>query len=256
MCTPAALEQAFQPLGLTLNPTKTQLWSPSGRDGLALQLHPLYTDVLPVLGGKLATSGETREGALVHLGGQANGLAEVTERLKEVWTALARLSKAGLTRQTVAALLRNYAGPASQYVLQLEQPSDAQVLDYDNLLTSLWETLAQRTFTDAAKKRLGLSTKLSGCGAQFAATRRHAAYWSMSCATLDKVVAGTRFSTVATFLEAVPQLAAKLETARQGLVQQGLSFNDGAPLANAVRSSLRQGMLVLMTQAKDPKQRF
>ena len=75
-----------------------------------------------------------------------------------------------------------------------------------------------------ASKRNASSTKLGGCGAQFAATRRHAAYWSMSCATLDEVVAGTRFSTVATFLEAVPQLAAKLETARQGLVQQGLSW--------------------------------
>jgi len=49
----------------------------------------------------------------------------------------------------------------------------------------------------------------------------------------------------------VPQLAVELETARQGLVQQGLSFNDGAPQANAVRSSLRQGMLVLMIQKKN-----
>ena len=110
--------------------------------------------MLPVLGGKLATAGENREEALTHLGGEANGLEEVTQRLREVWAALTRLNKAGLTRQAVAALLRNYAGPASQYVLQLEQPSDAQVLAYDNLLTQLWETLAERTFTDAAKQRL------------------------------------------------------------------------------------------------------
>ena len=248
--TLAALEQAFEPLGLKLNPTKTKLWSPSGRDGLPPQLYPHYTDALPVLGGELTTSEGHRDGALVHLGGHANGLEEVTERLREVWTALTKLSKAGLTRQAVAALLRNYAGPASQFVLQLEQPSDAQVLAYDNLLTSIWETLADRSFSDAAKQRLGLSTKLGGCGAQFAETRRHAAFWSMSCSTLEEVVAGTRFSTVADFLEVVPLLAAKLEAARQGLAQQGLAFNDGAALANAVRSSLRQGMLVQMIQKK------
>lgn len=201
-----------------------------------------------MLGGKLSTAGENREEALTHLGSEANGLEEVTHRLREVWAALTRLNKAALTRQAVEALLRNYAGPASQYVLQLEQPSDAQVLAYDNLLTQLWETLANRTFTDAAKQRLGLSTKVGGCGVQLAETRRHAAFWSISCSTLEEVVAGTRFSTVADFFEAVPQLAAKLKTARQGLAEQGLALNDGATLANAAHSSPGQGMLVCLIQ--------
>ena len=188
--------------------------------------------------------------SILRLGGEPAGLTEVTRRLKHVWDALSRLRKAGLKRQATAALLRSYAGAASQYALQLQIPTESQVQAYDNTLTTCWQTLADRPFDNSHKERLGLPLRYAGCGAQFAETRQYAAYWSSAAATIAEVAAQNRFQSVASFLEAVPHIAAKLDTARTGLVQQGVSSFDGVSLADALNSKLNQSLLVGLVQKR------
>ena len=65
---------------------------------------------------------------------EATGLKEATGRLKQLWSQLQRLQKGGLSKQTSAALLRAYAGPASQFALQLEQASLEHVTEYEAAL--------------------------------------------------------------------------------------------------------------------------
>ena len=132
-----------------------------------------------------------------------------------------------------------------------ESPSESRVVAYDKLLSDYWKTLADRTLTTESKERLGLPQRQSGCGVQYANTRRHAAFWRTGCATLQEVVADTRFPTAASFLEALPQYAAKLDAARQGLMQQGLTMSEGAPLADAlIRNSWTQSMFVGIVQKR------
>ena len=148
-------------------------------------------------------------------------------------------------------VLKNYAGAASQYSLQLEAPTQHEVDEYDKLITDCWQALADRTLTQESKDRLGLPQRMGGCGVQYASTRRHAAFWRTACVTLEEVTTDTGFPTAASFLEAAPQYSAKLEAARQGLAQQGLPLSDGAPLADALqRSNWTQSMLVGLVQKR------
>ena len=128
-----------------------------------------------MLGAHLLTPGDTDD-APVHLGSGEAGLATAARRLEKLWRQLFKLHKAGLARQAAAALLKVYAGPASQYNLQLDNATDAETEAYDNQLCGYWETLAERPLAGEARTLLGLPVKLGGCGAQLAATRRHAAY--------------------------------------------------------------------------------
>ena len=247
----AGLEEAFGRIGLQLNPAKTKVWSPAGRAAIQASLIRHYTDTLPVLGAGLGNNSANVEEPLLRLGGEPTGLTQVTQRLKGVWQTLSRLQAAGLTRQAVAALLKNYAGAASQYTLQLETPRQNEVEEYDNLLTECWQTLADRTLTQESKERLGLPQKMGGCGVQYASTRRHAAFWRTACVTLEEVATDAGFPTAASFLEAAPQYSAKLEAARQGLAQQGLALSEGAPLADALhRSNWTQSLIVGLVQKR------
>ena len=165
-----ALETALCPLGLTLNQGKTVVWSPAGPEGLPAELLPYYAPALPLLGRHLTAGGDTDEAPMVRGRETTGGLAAATSRLSSLWAKLETLQKAGLAKQAVAALLRSYAGAASQYTLQLEHASNADTHLYDTALVHFWEELAGRTFDEHAKTRLGLPGQLGGCGAQFAAT--------------------------------------------------------------------------------------
>ena len=60
------LEQALAPLGLVLNPSKTQVWSPTGAQNLPSELLRFWCPALPVLGRHLRTQGDQTD-APVHL---------------------------------------------------------------------------------------------------------------------------------------------------------------------------------------------
>ena len=167
-----------------------------------------WTLSLPVLGACLKARGDNLEAA-VHLGSSSGSLARVCERLTTLWHKLQQLVKAGLTKQAAAALLKSYAGPASQYPLQLESSTDAEVTNYDQQLTRCWEDLAERQFDESAKQQLGLPPKLGGCGVHYASTRRHAAFWATWTAAVDDVKKELGFSTVDDLLDAVPNLKAQ-----------------------------------------------
>ena len=156
----------------------------------------------------------------------------------------------GLSKQAAAALLRAYAGPASQYPLQLERASDEEVGQYDAALARCWEDLAERPLGDPARLRLGLPTALGGCGVLLASTWRLAAYWSTWTAAIKDVAAELGHSALADCLDTLPALAAQLTAVRQGLARQGMALSAGAALAEALGQSYPQRLLVGRAQKK------
>ena len=245
------LGEAVVPLGLTLNNRKTVVWSPTGTEGLPLELLVNYQPSLPVLGKHLSSQGDTVEAPVNFGANAASSLSEATARLSTLWNKLAPLLQAGLSRQAAGALLRTYAGAASQYSLQLEAASEADADTYDAALVHCWEQLADRSLTEEAKTRLGLPARLGGCGVQFAATRKHAAQWATWSKLLGDVLADTALSSAADLLDALPQLTTVLNAARRGLARQGVHLSEGAALADALRqSNYTQSLLVRQVQKK------
>ena len=244
------LQQAVAPLGLALNPRKTLVFSPNGQQELPAELLCHWVTSLPVLGAHLRAPGDNQDAPL-QLGGDSDGLEQATTRLGKLWKELQRLHKAGLTQQATASLLRSYAGAASQYPLQLEQATNNSVQQYDDTLLACWQELADRPLTEEARARLGLPTRLGGCGVQFAATRQHAAYWASWLAVVSEVSAELGHASVADFVDALPNLAAQLAQARDGLAAQGMVLSDGAALSEALRSPYPQRLLVGRVQKKN-----
>ena len=89
-------------------------WSPTGPNGLPVEMLPHYTQTLPVLGSHLKAPGDTDD-APAYLGQAGSALGDATMRLQKLWDALQALWNAGLKRQAVASLLTTYAGAASQH---------------------------------------------------------------------------------------------------------------------------------------------
>jgi hypothetical protein len=242
-----ALQRALGTVGLDLNPTKTMVWSPGGVQAVPAELQAHWVNSLPCLGAKLRSPGEEAESP-VQLGETSGSLRLAGERLAEVWAGLLKMHKAGLPRQAMAALLRTYAGPASQHALRLQQSSDDDTQAYDAQLAAIWSQLLERPLDDAALARLGLPSRMGGCGVQWAQTRRHAAFLAGWTSALEFVGKDTGHSTVADCLDALPSIASKLEVARSGLASQGVVLSQGASLADALRHSRPQRLLVDMMQ--------
>ena len=128
-----ALERALAPWGLRLNATKTTAWSPAGIAVLPPPLQRHYAASLSVLGKHLRPRGNAEDNPAA-LGPPANSLAQAADRLRKLWDTLQRLQKTGLTKQATGALLRAYAGAASQRALRQARASDAAAA-LDGLLT-------------------------------------------------------------------------------------------------------------------------
>ena len=169
----AGLSRALEPLGLHLNPSKTMIWSLAGIHNVPAELRSKAVPALPVLGAHLRTPGDT-ETAPVLLGEEGAALANVTARFSKLWDGLKALIGKGLKRQAIGALLRAYAGPASQHALQLLPAQDGEVASYDRALKAAWSNLADRPLDDEACQRAGLPLKQGGAGVQWASARRYA----------------------------------------------------------------------------------
>ena len=245
----AGLEKALEPLGLELNPSKTAVWSPTGRAAVLPGLQGNWVSSLPVLGSHLKTQGD-RDQAPHQLGTQGSGLPEAEQRLRKLWSGLQPLQEAGLKRQAAGALLRTYAGAASQHSLQLAQASEAEAKSYDDTLRTAWEQLAGRPLGEEAALRLGLPVRLGGAGVQWAGSRRHAAYWSGWTALAPEVQKDQGCATLADLLDKLPETAAQLRAARAGLAQQGAPAAEGAALPDALGTHCRQRTFLNVVQKK------
>ena len=243
------LSKALEPLGLALNPAKTKVWSPTGPNGLPVEMLPHYTQTLPVLGSHLKAPGDTDD-APAYLGQAGSALGDATVRLQKLWDALQALWNAGLKRQAVASLLTTYAGAASQHALQLQLCSEQDAKSYDTLLETAWEKLGGRPLHDTAKLRLGLPTRLMGAGVQWAGTRRHAAFWAGWTAHADEVRKDAGHETIADLLQALPETASQLREARRGLAEQGAPAEDGAALADALGAHRKQRVYLAVVHKK------
>jgi len=237
-----AFQRALHPLGLRLNWTKTAAWSPAGRAVLTPDLQACWVPSLPVLGKHLRPPGDAESSAPAALGEPANSLTEAGQKLQRLWEELKKLQKAGLKKHAAAALLRAYAGPASQHSLRMELATDTATQQYDDLLTGCWKDLLARDLDDAAKEFLGLPARFGGLGAQLAGTRRHAAFLASWSTAAQEVAEDQGSGTLADCLERLPRAAQQLETARRGLQGQGLELAPGGDLATALQTPLKQGL--------------
>ena len=237
-----ALQAVLEPLGLRLNTAKTAAWSPAGRAVLTEDLQRCWTPSLPVLGKHLRAPGDAESSAPANLGEPAGSLDAATQRLRDLSAELLKLHKAGLGKQAVGALLRAYAGPASQHSLRMELATDEATQRYDDQLLASWRELLQRDLGDEARTLLGLPAREGGVGAQLASTRRYAAYLASWGAAAEEVTEDLGSGTLADCLVRLPRATTLLEKARQGLRAQGLELAGGGDLATALRTPLRQGL--------------
>ena len=237
-----ALERVLGPLGLRLNQLKTAAWSPAGRGVLTASLQRCWVQSLPVLGKHLRPPGDADASAPASLGESANSLGGAARRLKDLTDELLKLNKAGLCKQTAGALLRAYAGPASQHSLRMELAADAATVHYDQQLAASWQALLRRDLGETALALLGLPAREGGVGAQPASTRRHAAFLASWTAAAAEVAQDLGCGTLADCLERLPRAAEQLESARQGLRGQGLELAAGGDLATPLSTPLRQGL--------------
>lgn len=233
-------------LGLELNPRKTLVWSPQGVQAVPAEVRAHAVPVLPALGSHLCCRGDTQE-APHQLGGTGQ-LADATERLVSLWQQLQRLQKAGLQRQATAALLRTYAGSASQHALRLTLTPEQLAKTYDEQLAKCWNDLAERPLEGKSLTLLGPPARLGGAGVQFAEARRCAAFFASWSTAAKEVADDLGCSTVADCLDRLPTTAAQLEEARSGLVRQGVRLADGTSLADAVRHPVAQSVLMEKVQ--------
>ena len=238
----AALTRSLAPMGLELQRTKTKVWSPVGPSVVLPELQHLYSPVLEVLGRHLRTSGDTEDAPATV--GAEGGLDQSTERLKKLWEALQSLKQAGLRRQSAAALFKTYAGSASQHALRMQLANDAETERYDSELKRCWERLAERSLDENGRALLGLPTKLGGVGAQYASTRRFAAYLASWGKAVEEVMEDLGSSAVAEGLARLPSIHARLQTAWEGLQGQGVRIAEGGSLNDALRRTLSQKLLV------------
>ena len=201
-----------------------------------------------MLGKHLRAPGDTADSP-VSLGAAAgSSLNGVGQRLTKVWKNLHTLQQAGLPKQATGALLRTYAGAASQNALRLELAGDVETEAYDGQIRHCWAELLGRDIDGSSKELLGLPGRLGGIGVQYASTRRYAAYLASWSAAASEVASDVGCSTVADCLDRLPAVTGKLEIAREGLVQQGLRICDGGSVAEAVCQELRQGLAVEKVQ--------
>lgn len=187
--------------GLPLNAAKCKTWLPAGPGpppprpapapsssaeagaGPEAAVHAAYPGLpptvptLPLLGGHLRVAGDA-EDAPSHLGAQAGcDLDQATARLDNLWAQLRALLVAGLPKHVAGALLRSYAGAASQFVLRLSPTTPAATARYDATLKQIWDHLIERPMSAPEWRRACLPCKLGGLGLQSATDRHLAAAW-------------------------------------------------------------------------------
>ena len=241
------LQSVLTPLGLELKPSKTFVWCPAGAAMLPADVAAHSITELPVLGAYLRSHGDA-EGTPHQLGRAEPSIPEAIDKLKSLCDTLKRLQAAGLKRQAAAALIKSYAGPASQHALRLSLATEAEAMPYDEQLRTCWSELSERNLDQTSQELLGLPVKLGGVGAQFATDRRCAAFVASWSAVVNHVAQDIGCSTVADALERMPVTNAKLSEARQGLHAQGVRLSEGAPLADALQYPVPQALVMEKVQ--------
>eukprot|EP00975_Prorocentrum_lima_P052438 10991804-Prorocentrum_lima.AAC.1 len=95
-------------------------------------------------------------------------MADASERLKKTFEAIQELKMAGLSKHWAGALLKQYAGAASQYVLRLGAATVEEAQMYDKVLRQSWEQLLGRSIHELSWKCMCLPQRMGGFGVQSA----------------------------------------------------------------------------------------
>ena len=120
------------------------------------------------------------------LSGERQTLVKEGNRVRKLTDDLSKLVKAGLDKQTSTAMLRAYAGPASQYTLRSCEICFADAAEYDVALASCWPDLLGRAVS-TEEPRQWLPLRMGGMGASSARSRVFAAPWAAWSAIQEQV---------------------------------------------------------------------
>jgi len=123
------LRAVFAEVGVELDEKKCQAWA-SDASALPESLRPFYVPEMKILGRVLSIPGDGEHQGLPTRP-SAQTLDREIERLQALNNDLLDLVKHGLDLQTATALLRAYAGPASQYTLSTSELSSEEATKYD-----------------------------------------------------------------------------------------------------------------------------
>ena len=218
----AYLKQVFSNFGLELNETKLQVWTAQPSQ-LPETLRAFYNPKMTVLKRQLQAPGDIdHHGAPV--AAAQHTLDEEINRLQTLTAQLQRLVKAGLDLQTALAMLRAYAGPASQYTLRFNEVTPESAAAYDVALASAWSKLLGREVS-SDNARLWLPLRMGGCGAASARSRMFAAPWAAWCAVSDDLIRHMGANDVESLFEIVPAIGQRISELHAKLVNQGTVGN-------------------------------
>ena len=213
----AAIE--FREIGLEINPSKTHAWC-ANPDSLPPSLRACYQDDFKVLKRALRAPGDTEHQGVRVVVAQSNLDREIG-RLQKLTQRLVALVKAGLDLHTALSMLREYAGPASQYTLRTCMVSPQAAADYDVALAKAWSDLLDRQVT-SEMPRLWLPLRMGGCGATSARVRMYAAPWASWNAVRDELSQHLMARDIEDLMVRAPLVAQEINHLHAGLLQQGV----------------------------------
>ena len=170
------VEQAFSPLGLTLNVAKCKWWC--GQAGVAptgLPASVQRAGVLPVLGSSLPYVVASELEHLDLLDAEAP-LAQARDAFHAYWQNLCKFRCAGLCLDTTLNLQEVYVNGAITHHLRAKLVTQEWCEWWDEAVLPFWELEMQRNLASHQRWQFYLAWKLAGSGVQSAKLRRAAAF--------------------------------------------------------------------------------
>ena len=248
------LVDAFAVAGVTLNWTKFKIWA-EDPSALSERLRGYYVADFRVLKRHLAQPGDLAHQGLPIFTAESGeqpvarqNLCTEIARLRSLTDRLQQLVSNGLDLQTALAMLRVYAGPASQHTLRSCWVSLESAKDYDTTLAACWSQLLARQISPE-EPRLWLPTRMGGCGAASAVHRVNAATWASWSAVAAELTEHLGARDMDHVFEKAPFVKLLLSKMHSALVEQGTlgSIAHSEP-ARAVSSQVSQKVLVSYIQ--------
>jgi hypothetical protein len=206
-------------VGLSLEPSKTKVWTPEADVILPAAAAEWRRTELTCLGNTLPfvkasqdLSQEADGATRVPLGSVADP-SPVKAALDGLSEKLAGLQAKGLRKQSVWVLFRTYVNGASNHVLRACLASSDWCEQYDAAVVSFVERLVEAPLDGTQRAQLWLPLKHGGLGLGSACLRRSAAYLASWEQCFGEVAQARGAASAQALLAEVPKAAAAMEAA-------------------------------------------
>ena len=215
------VQEELTAAGLTLNPDKTQAWTPAPGTALPQHLEARRVRALTVLGNPVPwydRDDDEGDGRLpVH--GTADG-REVLDKTRRFLRHWRQLRDNGLTAEGAHTLLRTYALGCATHLLRANYET-AWAAQLDDLLWGAYEEFAGFAFDASQREQAKLGLSDGGCAfpsARDAAARAYLGSWAL---VLPSVASCLGVTSLEGFRSRCPRIAQDMRSAEVELDAQG-----------------------------------